>query len=84
MATRLFPPGAVRPTAVLITVEQSQPFKLGLQVVTRSEFFGRRERRTGYERTTGSNQTSRKSEKCQRRKGAAGPVTCRPVCVPKT
>ena len=34
----------------LITVEQSQPLKLGLQVVTRSEFLGGRERRTGYRR----------------------------------
>ena len=44
------PPGAVRPTAVLITVEQSQPLKLGLQVVTKSEFLGGRERRTGHHR----------------------------------
>jgi len=29
----------------LITVEQSQPLKLGLQIVTRSEFLGGRERR---------------------------------------
>src|ERR1700738_3321194 len=42
-----FPPGAVRPTAVRITWERSQPLKLGLQVVTRSEFLGGRERSTG-------------------------------------
>ena len=39
------PPGAVGPTAVSITVEQSQLLKLGLQVVTRSEFLGGPERR---------------------------------------
>jgi hypothetical protein len=32
----------------LITGEQSQPLKLGLQVVTRFEFPGGRERRTDY------------------------------------